>query len=1053
MKKRIISLFMVLALLVSAAAPAVLAQGEDEADPTQTEAAAGSPAETAREFLEKLAEYATERAGSDAERAKRNAELAALLERFTKEAAEKAEGTSSLTEAKEAADAAGGASSRAGGYADAATRAAFDAVIQAGATMLNAELAEGSYQLAQRLYEAAKAEADRQLAQGLSTAEELVELAKKAEEAAKTRHDKAEEALKAAEEADGQQREAIELIRGKLREDLEKLNTVIRENATEVARDAGLTLATGAALEAGKLVVQLADAAVESYQKQYDELYAQVQELDEAIGVCESAISEAQGKLTALKLKLLMKGILDADGEYKKALARLQAASDALEEAKAIQERSEELLQLKEQSSYGPRMEELQEKVRTETGTPADVNELTAIVFDHLPDYGISAEQFKNVTPVEGEDGLFQATALVDGQEVTVYIRAVVEGKNNAKSVQYYRAEQTSGKPLQGGDALSSYVNSQGYEGDQNTALLSSDGDYLIKAVKNSRTGLFEAKAVDAKTGKEYALSWDKSKQQYSFKTGIMTKVYVDILDPDQTYFKITDENPALSSNAISSIWEQLNDPAQNVTEKTEALNQAQSEFDAAWGDYKELVDTIETNTKEKERLESDPETKAIREQLEKLDRKLNGNLGARVITALINTAGSELIEMAASGELDVAALTSLLGGSWDSIKDEMEGKSLLEILGSLGEAAELVSGISDVVSGVTDGDIQADDVKAVLDLLTGDTMSLKMKQAIAHALEDLAQGEFDKAKANLEAAVDKAREEITAQGETLQADGEALAREELRYLAAETALAEAKLQEALASRLEQLAEAAADEAEKAYNALQELKEAQAEPAALKAAEAAYERARELADKAKEAAGEAVESARTAREEAKKASDNADYARLAYEKLLANQKVSFLNDAPDVDFEALRAINPDIVGWLAIPGTDINYPIVQGEDNEYYTNHLFNGTENEAGCLFLDAGCESDFSSANCVVYGNSENGGMFTELLRFTDGEFLNAHSRAWVVTPDGDHLVKLDSAKSRYAGDKSFSNQPRIGHILTLTTFENPERSRRVVVTGNFE
>ena len=1054
MKKRIISLFMVLALLISVADPAVLAQGEDEADPAQTEAAAGSPAETAREFLEKLTEYATERAGSDAERAKRNAELAALLERFTKEAAEKAEGATSPDEAKEAADGAEDASSRARRYAGEATLSAFDAVIHAGAVMLNAQLAESGYQLAQKLYDAAKAEADRQLARGLTTAGELVELAERAEEAARVRHEEAEEALKAAEEADNEQKEAVALIRGKLREDLEELNTLIRENATEVAKDAGLTLATGAALEAGKLVVQLADAAVESYQKQYDELYAQVKELDDAIEVCESAISDAQGKLTALKLKLLLKGILNADGEYKKALLRLQTAQNALEEAKLIQERSEELLALKEQSGYAARMAELQEKVRTGTGTAAEVAELTAIIFNHLPEYGISAEQFQNVTPVEGEDGLYQATALVDGQEITVYIRAQVEGGKNAKVVQYYRAEEASGKPLQGGNALSDYVNAQGYEDDQATPLLSSNDTYVIKAVKNSKTGRFEAKAVNVNTGEEFSLSWNSSKQQYSFKTGILSTVYIDVLDPDQTYYKIADENPALSSDAISGIWEQLNDPAQNVTEKAEALDRAQSEFDTAWGDYKELVDIIEINTKEKERLESDPEAKAIREQLEKLDQKLNGNLGARLITALINAAGPELIEMAVAGELDVAALTSLLGSSWDSIKDEMEGKSLLEILGSLGEAAELIGNISDIVSGVTDGDLQTDDVKAVLDLLTGDTMSLKMKQAVAHALEALAQGEFDKAKANLEAAVHKAREEIVAQGQTLLADGEALAEEELAYLAAETALAEAKLKEALASRLEELAEAAADEAEKAYDALQELQNApRAEPAALKAAQAAYETAQELADRARQYAEEAVESARAAREEAKKASDNADYARNAYEKLLAAQKVSFVSNAPHVDFDALRAVNPDIVGWLSIPGTGINYPIVQGKDNEYYTDHLFNGAENEAGCLFLDADCESDFSSVNSVIYGNSENGGMFTDLLRFTDSEFLNAHRRVWLVTPEGDHLVTLDSAKSRYAGDKSFAKQTGTGHVLTLTTFENPEHSQRVVVTGNFD
>ena len=85
-----------------------------------------------------------------------------------------------------------------------------------------------------------------------------------------------------------------------------------------------------------------------------------------------------------------------------------------------------------------------------------------------------------------------------------------------------------------------------------------------------------------------------------------------------------------------------------------------------------------------------------------------------------------------------------------------------------------------------------------------------------------------------------------------------------------------------------------------------------------------------------------------------------------------------------VDFEGLKAQNPDVVAWIQIPALDISYPVVQGKDNSYYLHHMFDGKENKNGSIFIDYHNQPEFTDSNTIVYGhNMKNGSMFGTLDR----------------------------------------------------------------------
>ena len=116
---------------------------------------------------------------------------------------------------------------------------------------------------------------------------------------------------------------------------------------------------------------------------------------------------------------------------------------------------------------------------------------------------------------------------------------------------------------------------------------------------------------------------------------------------------------------------------------------------------------------------------------------------------------------------------------------------------------------------------------------------------------------------------------------------------------------------------------------------------------------------------------------------------------------------------PVVDFEALRENGPDIIGWLNLPDTAINYPVTQTGDNEYYLHHLYDGTYNKVGCLFADYENKADFSDRNTIIYGhNMRDGSMFAALNEYDAQSYFDGHPQMYLVTPDGGYVMEVFSA-----------------------------------------
>lgn len=113
----------------------------------------------------------------------------------------------------------------------------------------------------------------------------------------------------------------------------------------------------------------------------------------------------------------------------------------------------------------------------------------------------------------------------------------------------------------------------------------------------------------------------------------------------------------------------------------------------------------------------------------------------------------------------------------------------------------------------------------------------------------------------------------------------------------------------------------------------------------------------------------------------------------------------------------LQGQNADIIGWLEIENTNINYPVLQGTDNSYYMTHNYKKENSKNGAIFLDANYNWNIPSNNLLIYGhNLGNGMMFQELLKYEKESFYQEHPIIRFTTTEEDAQYEIISVfKSR--------------------------------------
>ena len=161
------------------------------------------------------------------------------------------------------------------------------------------------------------------------------------------------------------------------------------------------------------------------------------------------------------------------------------------------------------------------------------------------------------------------------------------------------------------------------------------------------------------------------------------------------------------------------------------------------------------------------------------------------------------------------------------------------------------------------------------------------------------------------------------------------------------------------------------------------------------------------------------------------------------------------------------------VGWICIPETEINYPVMYSGDNDFYLHRAVDGSYLRVGSIFLDYRCNSDFTSRINILYGhNMSDGSMFADVMKFIDSSYFDSHNYGWLSTPNAVYKIDFFSVSQLENYDDFYDVNSDVNlwlddlransfiwrnigiseedRFISLSTCTGSEGSSRTVLTG---